>query len=418
MQRKFKQELVGVALRASLTALVATCLGTASLWAHPAKDTPAPPLDSLKLLQAPSGAKADWVSLKGKVVVLEFWATWCSPCVAGLPRFNQLVDSADPAKFQFISIDDEDPKAVQNFLTKKKLSGWVGIDTLGRVFKSYGITSRPTAVIVNGNGRIVAVTEIDSVGEADLRAVAAGKSVAFKPAMEITEAGSPSTPSAARSLFSVSVSRATPGTKTAVVNHPPTGTDFIGDDADSLLTNVFNVFGNRYVLKGELPDGRYDLHTNFVDVPQAASTQVVQQAVLAALHLQMQSKTFTRPAYILRATNESKKLLSPSASTHTAKRGAWHNGFILMNGTMDDLAYVLATGLENPVINQTGIDGTYDVRFRADGEDIESVNAALRKTLGLELVQGGQEMTITVSEICGKEKSGQSPSTGANDAKH
>ena len=65
-------------------------------------------------MQAPAGSKADWASLKGKVVVLEFWATWCSPCVASLPHLNQLVESLDPAKFQFISIDDEDQRTYRN----------------------------------------------------------------------------------------------------------------------------------------------------------------------------------------------------------------------------------------------------------------------------------------------------------------
>jgi len=186
MQRTFERKHIRGAFRGSLIALFAVLLGTASLWAHPQKGTAAPALDSLHLLQAPSGARADWASLKGKVVVLEFWATWCSPCVASLPQFNQLVESLDPAKFQFISIDDEDLKAVQTFLTRKKMSGWVGVDASGGVFAQYGIESRPTTIIVDGNGKIVAVTEIESVTAADLRAVSAGKKVAFKPAMAIT----------------------------------------------------------------------------------------------------------------------------------------------------------------------------------------------------------------------------------------
>ena len=125
---------VRVALRDGLITLVAVLFGTASLWAYPKKGTPAPSIDPLKLLQAPVGARADWASLKGKVVVLEFWATWCSPCVASLPHLNQLVASLDPAKFQFISIDDEDPNAVQRFLTRKKMSGWVGLDASDGVF--------------------------------------------------------------------------------------------------------------------------------------------------------------------------------------------------------------------------------------------------------------------------------------------
>jgi thiol-disulfide isomerase/thioredoxin len=375
-------------------------------------------LDTLKLLQAPLGARADWASLKGKIVVLEFWATWCSPCVASLPHLNQLVESVDPANFQFISVDDEDLKAVQTFLTKKKMSGWVGVDASGGVFGLYGVESRPTTVIVDGSGKIVAVTEIDSVSAVDLQAVAEGKNVAFKPAMEITEASAPLSPDAERSLFAVSVSKASPDAKTVLAKHPPTGWDLLGEDADSLMTDVFNVFGNRYVLKDPLPEGRYDVRVNSVDVPQTMIDSVVQQAVLGALHLQIQPKTLTRPAYILRATDASKKLLSPSASTHAVKRGYWHGNFLLMNGTMDDLTYVLATGLENPVLNETGIDGTYDARFKVAGGDVDSLNAILKDTLGLELVPGNQEMSITVLEVSKQEKSKPFPSTKTQEVMH
>jgi thiol-disulfide isomerase/thioredoxin len=379
---------------------VAVLLGTPSLSALPEKGTPAPPLDSLQLLQAPSGARSDWTSLKGKVVVLEFWATWCSPCVASLPHLNQLVESLDPAKFQFISIDDEDPKAVQAFVAKKRMAGWVGVDTSGGVLAWYGIKSRPTSIIIDGNGKIVAATEIDSVSTADLQAVAEGKSVAFKPTEEIvTSSGASATEAATQALFAVSVSKAAPDSKESRVNHPPTGTDSVGVDADTLVTDYFDIFHDRYVLMGTLPDSRFDLRMNFVDVPDSTITSVVQQAILSGLRLQVQPKTVTKSAYILRATNASKKLLSPSASTHKVKRGYWHGVYILMNGTMDDLSYLLATGLENPVVNETGIDGTFDARFNIAGSDIDSVNAVLKEKLGLELVQGNQEMSITVLEV-------------------
>jgi thiol-disulfide isomerase/thioredoxin len=410
---------VRAALRGSLVALVAAMLGTVSLYALPEKGTPAPPLDSLLLLQTSSGVKADWASLKGKVVVLEFWATWCSPCVASLPHLNQLVESLDPAKFQFISIDDEDLKAVQVFLTKKKTSGWVGVDASGSVFAWYGIKSRPTTVIVDGNGKIVAVTEIDSVSAADLQAVAEGKSVTFKPAEEIvTSSGASAAETATQPLFAVSLSKAAPDAKSSQVNHPPTGTDFLGNDADGLMMNAFDAFSKRYVLKGPLPEGRYDLRMHFVDVPNSVISSAVQQAVLSGLHLQIQPKTVTRSAYLLRATDASKQLLSPSASTRKVKRGYWHGGFILMNGTMDDLAYVLATGLENPVVNETGIDGTFDARFQVAGGDVESLNAVLKEKLGLELVPGTQQMPITVLEVSQQEESKPLPATGAQEAKH
>jgi len=291
------------ALRAVILSIVAASLGTASLWAHPEKGTSAPPLDSLQLLQAPLGVKADWASLKGKVVVLDFWTTWCSPCVASIPHLNQLVASLAPAKFQFISIDDENLKDVQVFLTKKKMAGWVGVDASGGVFAWYGIKSRPTTIIVDGNGKIIAITEIDSVSAADLQAVAEGKNVTFKPAMEINSSSAVSaTDTASQPLFAVSVSKAAPDAKTSQVNHPPTGTDFLGNHADGLLTNVLDAFANRYVVKDQLPEGRYDLRMDFVNVPNSVMDSAVQQAVLSALHLQIQPKTVTKTAYILKAT--------------------------------------------------------------------------------------------------------------------
>jgi uncharacterized protein (TIGR03435 family) len=85
---------------------------------------------------------------------------------------------------------------------------------------------------------------------------------------------------------------------------------------------------------------------------------------------------------------------------------------------MDDLAYALATGLENPVVNETGIDGTFDARFTITGNDIDKLNAALRDKLGLELVPGNREMSITVLEVSRQEESNPSQATKTEESQH
>ena len=62
-------------------------------------------------------------------------------------------------------------------------------------------------------------------------------------------------------------------------------------------------------------------------------------------------------------------------------------------------------------MNKTGIDGTYDARFKVAGGDVDSLNATLKETLGLELVPGNHEMAITVLEVSKQENSKPSPST-------
>ncbi len=182
--------------------LLATLLWLQPAVALPAKGTPAPALTNVHLLQAPKGSQAAWDRLRGKVVVLEFWATWCAPCIASLPHFNQLAKGLDPARFQFISVDDEDPKVVQAFLARKEIAGWVGVDTSGSVFARYGVTSRPTTIVVDSRGRIVAAAEADNLHAADLEAVAQGGSFSFKPAMEIvTQSAAAAPPPSADSLL-------------------------------------------------------------------------------------------------------------------------------------------------------------------------------------------------------------------------
>jgi thiol-disulfide isomerase/thioredoxin len=403
---------IRLALRTGVVSLVAALLGPLLLSALPVKGTPAPPVESVQLVQSPPATHADWASLKGKVVVLEFWATWCAPCVEGIPHLNQLVASLDPAKFQFISIDDEDPKLVQAFLAKKHMSGWVGIDTTGKVFARYGVKSRPTTIVVDANGRIVAATVLDSLNAADLQAVAAGRSVKFKPALEITSS-SPATvaDAAARPLFAVSLSNAAPDEKFSTVRHPPTGTDILGADADYLLTDAYSPVTNRLVLACTLPGGRYDLRMDFAGVPDSVASSVMREAILSGLHLRVQPKTVTKSAYILRATGASKKLLSPSASAGRQIRGYFNGSIRMMNGTMDDLAYELATGLENPVINETGLDGHFDVQLKFTEGDADSVKASLNNTLGLELVQGNQEVSITVLEVSQQEETNPADTT-------
>jgi thiol-disulfide isomerase/thioredoxin len=106
-----------------------------------------PPLELKVLLQAQPGTKASWDALKGKVVVLEFWATWCGPCVAAISHLNELADHFKDRPVQFIAITDEDENIISPFLKKKPIHAWVGLDTDKSMFRT-NPCSRTTASAV------------------------------------------------------------------------------------------------------------------------------------------------------------------------------------------------------------------------------------------------------------------------------
>jgi len=119
--------------------------------------TAAPDLGLTAVLQSPDGTNADWASLKGKVVVLEFWATWCAPCIAVQPHLNELTDEFKDKSVQFISITNEDEGTVKSFLKRRQINGWIGLDTNRVATKAYGAIAIPKTVIVGPDGKIVAL---------------------------------------------------------------------------------------------------------------------------------------------------------------------------------------------------------------------------------------------------------------------
>ena len=94
-------------------------------------------------------------SIIGRTIILDFWATWCGPCVKSIPHVNELVDSFACDTVLFISISKENPKVVKKFLEKNTLKSYVGIDNNGLTNKNYKIKSIPKIFIIDSYGYIV-----------------------------------------------------------------------------------------------------------------------------------------------------------------------------------------------------------------------------------------------------------------------
>src|SRR3972149_9654471 len=101
-------------------------------------------------LEDVSGKKVSLKDLKGKVVVLNFWATWCPPCKEEMPSFSKLDLIFGKKGLSVVAINDyENKKKAVNFAKKNNYKFTVLIDESGKVSESFRASVLPTTFIID-----------------------------------------------------------------------------------------------------------------------------------------------------------------------------------------------------------------------------------------------------------------------------
>jgi len=104
-------------------------------------------------LKSVEGERVELASLQGKVVVLDFWATWCGPCRHELPIVDQLRKEFGD-QVQFLGVNDEDSGTIKSFLRKNGYGLTVLMDSKRSVHRTYGVHSIPTLIVIDRDGVI------------------------------------------------------------------------------------------------------------------------------------------------------------------------------------------------------------------------------------------------------------------------
>jgi uncharacterized protein (TIGR03435 family) len=359
----------------------------------------APALNLNKILEANENSAVSLNDLKGNVIVLEFWATWCVPCIPALNHFNELSEKFKGKPVRFIAITDEDESKIAQFVKTQPIRTWIGLDQTRAAFDAYQAIGLPHTVVVDGNGRIAAITKPEHVTETVLNDLLAGKSVSLPLKESIADDldwDQAVTSDQIKPLMQVIIkpSNATTGGTKSWRGH------FTADGAVlfNLITAAYQTSPFRIV--NHLPESSQKYRVSVIVPPGREETlyPLLQQALATTFGLQVRREMRETDVIVLTVPRGKVSKLQPSQ----AKEGL----SMMMRGQIRSKKKpigTLADFLENiwgrPVIDRTGLAGEYDWELPYSRVDRAVLFNAVREELGLEITEMKQPIEMLIVEV-------------------
>jgi peroxiredoxin len=138
-------------------------------------------------LMALEGRPVQLRELRGKLVLLNFWATWCAPCLHEMPSMERLYQTFKHTEFALlaVSMDRQGEEVAKPFVDHLKLTFPVLLDRTSEVARQYGVRGLPTTYLIDPDGRLIgAVIGARDWYRTEAKALIAGLLRQFPPAAD------------------------------------------------------------------------------------------------------------------------------------------------------------------------------------------------------------------------------------------
>jgi uncharacterized protein (TIGR03435 family) len=326
--------------------------------------------------------------LKGKVVIIEFWATWCGGCMVAMPHLKKL-QAKYPDRVRIISVSYETPKRIRQFLKVRPTEVWFATDTALTVSNAFPHRLIPHTVLISPDGKLVANTSPEQVTEAVIESLINKQPVSIKEKIDskltiedILNKDFYAADTVKKRLMVQPKIKGAPGFSTSYIDNKI----FIGRRITAVNCTVSNLYRIAY---GNFP------YTRTVDKITADKNEtycidiIVENKAELLPHLRKELftlfdvhgeiKSELRDVYVLKITDPKKVKKIPLNTSGEKTYYARHGEVDQQSMTLADLADYLETfGTSSlPVVDETQNTSKFDIKFSFQPEDPESLKNVL-----------------------------------------
>ncbi|WP_154859689.1 redoxin domain-containing protein [Cyclobacterium xiamenense] len=344
-----------------------------------------------------------------KVVILDFWATWCAPCIKSFPQLEEL-QTKFAGELQIITITDDPEARINRFLEKREMNLPIVIDEKRALAQIFPHRAIPHTIVIDKSGVIKAITTSSEINEDLITKVLNNEEISLKEKKEVIDFD-PSKPLSGNENFTYQVT-ITPFkdgypsfSNTSGGKGPYNGRRIIATNLTArALYEIAYKFptGIRTIVeiedKGKLEFNRQNAICLEVIVPEEIGDkrfEIMKQQLDLFFGYQSTIEGRVRPVKILKPiegrTIEIKE--SPKESESFASYGG--RGLSMKSSSIEMVASFLESQLDTPVVDETNLKGNYDLELPWYNENPEQIHEELRK-LGLEIVDAERTIEVLV----------------------
>ena len=364
------------------------------LSAQPGEEAPtisAPPLDV-------SQPFTGWNAFRGNIVIVDFWATWCGPCIAGLDRIAKFEKDFAGQPVRFLTVASDEMPRVKQYYAEKGLTLRTFVEgTDGKTFAAFGIHGIPAAAVIDRQGRLMAVTSGENVTAEVIRKLLNDEKVDVPPYERMNNI----TWDQDEVLWQDGVQP-----EFLVVFKPikvsgggimPGSNHISGDGcpAVAMIQAAWQTDGFHLDWRAKFPAQTYRFAATVPKGREPELLPALQDAIQRNFGLHIHWDNQERDALVL------SRLPSPNLKESEAAEPLFTFGrgkITLKKQTVSKLAEALPNWMGKPVIDETGLTGLYDfeLEYRNDGPAM--LRDGLKEKYGLVLTPAKRTIRMLVIE--------------------